>query len=412
MQKPYWQLLLILQVYSPSKAWVILLVILGGAWLLSYLWALSLQKHLSLTPYIRTDLAQVGDIIRENYELVNAGLAPALWVEILTESNIPGTNTSRVKSLQHDSRMLWEVDRYCSRRGLYTIGPVVMHAVEPVGIFAVTRVFPNVTTLLVLPPVVDLPGIEIVPGGRVGEGNKLRANAFERSVSSSSVRIYQPGDALKHIHWATSARRNQLYVRMIESTPASDWWIFLDLNKQVQVGEGWDSTEEHGIILAASLAVRGLTHGHPVGLVASGASFTWLPPKGGVSQQMALLRLLALIQQGTTSIADLLRSARPSLGTGASLIIITADANPGWLESLIPMLKKGITPTVFLLDPPSFGGNTPLDGVQSNLTRLNITHYKITRDVLNQPQFNTQWGGKRNLRKGHDSAARVDIPIW
>jgi hypothetical protein len=62
---------------------------------------------------------------------------------------------------------------------------------------------------------------------------------------------------------------------LFDNTPSSDWWIFLDMNQQVQLGTGQDSTEENSIILAASLADRGLSQRHAVGMVANGQHTIW-----------------------------------------------------------------------------------------------------------------------------------------
>jgi hypothetical protein len=45
---------------------------------------------------------------------------------------------------------------------------------------------------------------------------------------------------------------------MLDGAPASDWWIVLDVDSKVQAGQGWENTTELGIILAASLADRGI----------------------------------------------------------------------------------------------------------------------------------------------------------
>ena len=88
---------------------------------------------------------------------------------------------------------------------------------------------------------------------------------FKTTVSVDSVREYAPGDPFKAIHWPTSARRDDLFVRQFEHTPTSDWWVFLDLQAEAQAGSGTASTLEHGIILAASLVDRGIRQGLAVG---------------------------------------------------------------------------------------------------------------------------------------------------
>ena len=90
------------------------------------------------------------------------------------------------------------------------------------------------------------------------------------AVTASGVREYVPGDSLFSVHWLTSARWDDLYVRLFDRMPTSDWWVFVDMDKNVHLGEGAEATEEYSIILAASIADRGLRNGHAVGLVAYG----------------------------------------------------------------------------------------------------------------------------------------------
>ena len=96
-------------------------------------------------------------------------------------------------------------------------------------------------------------------------------DALDRVVSASSVRPYVPGDSRRWVHWKLSAHHQELYVRLFDGTPAGDWWILLDMDARVQVGMGENSTDELGVILAASLADRGLRARRAVGLVAHGA---------------------------------------------------------------------------------------------------------------------------------------------
>ena len=70
------------------------------------------------------------------------------------------------------------------------------------------------------------------------------------------MRDYQPGDPLRMIHWPTSARMGKLFVRTFDGAPAGDWWILLDLEESTLAGSGFNSTEEHAVILAALLADR------------------------------------------------------------------------------------------------------------------------------------------------------------
>jgi uncharacterized protein (DUF58 family) len=375
----------ITDILTPYKGWRILFVALGGAWLISYLWARSLAKGLQLSREMRFGWAQVGDRLVERFTLRNGGWAPAVWAEIEDQSTMPYYQVSRGTGLPGRDSIRWHTEAMCTRRGLFTLGPTQLKAGDPFGLYNITFDYPATMPLLVLPPIVQLPAIEVAPGGRSGDG-RPRTNAADRTVSASSVREYVSGDSQRWIHWKTSARRGELYVRLFDGTPSSDWWILLDVDRTVQVGEGEDSTEEHGVILAASLADRGLRMRRSVGLVAHGEQLTWLPPQSGEGHRWEVLRSLALVTPGSRPLSELLNRVRPSLGRRASVVIITPSISTTWVESLLPLVRRGAALTVLLLDPESFGGTGSAALATASLTNMGVANYIITKDVLDLPE--------------------------
>jgi uncharacterized protein (DUF58 family) len=399
LRSPAWPLLtvlaFVLQLLRPDRVWLVLLIIVGGAWLVAALWARSLARNIRFNREVRFGWAQVGDHLQERFTLVNTGWAPALWVEIQDHSNMLDYCASLVTSIGLHTTMHWSKEGICTRRGLYMLGPTDLRTRDPLGVYQVSLHLQGSAVLLVLPPVVALPSIEVSPGGRVGEGKHARREAIETTVSTDGVREHQPGEALKAVHWPTSARREALYVRQFEHTPASDWWITLDLNSQVQIGEGFDSTEEHGIILAVSLADRGLRQGRAVGLAACGKELIWLPPKRSADQRIDIMRALAVASRGERPIGELLASQGYELRRGASLVVITPDVSASWIKPLIQLISYGVTPTVLLFDPASFGGEGSASASIRLLSDYGITYNLITRDLLNraerQPGMQGQW---------------------
>jgi len=61
--------LLVLEVVSDYRGWRVLLVGLGGVWLISYLWARALARNLRLSREMRFGWAQVGDRMVERRAL-------------------------------------------------------------------------------------------------------------------------------------------------------------------------------------------------------------------------------------------------------------------------------------------------------------------------------------------------------
>lgn len=378
--------LFLLQLVWPSRAWVVLLITLGGSWLFSYLWARSLAHGLRLEREMRYGWAQVGDRLEQRFTVTNKNWAPGLWLEVDDRSNLPGFLCSRVTAIDGNDINQWKIAGTCSRRGLYTLGPTRLRSGDPLGLFTIETLMSDSKALLVLPPVLPLPSIEVAAGGRAGESRRARRSALETTVSVDTVREFISGDPLRSIHWPTSARRGSLYVRQFEHTPSSDWWIFLDLDKRVQTGEGSDSTIEHGVILSASLADKGLRQGHAVGLVDCGEELEWIPPQHRSGQLLEILRSLALVTTGKSSLADLLTRAGQSLQRGASLILITPNVSTEWVGPLLRLAGNQVASTVFLFDPVSFGGSGTPDQVGRLLTNNGIAYTIVQQELLNRPE--------------------------
>lgn len=400
-------LLLVLQILDPSRSWKTLLVILGGAWLVGYLWARGLAKNLRLTREMRYGWAQVGDELEERFTIVNDSLFPATWVEIDDYSTLPDYHASLATGVTNNSEIELTSQGQCLRRGLYILGGTKLQSGDPLGIYTVTIDDPTSQTLLVLPPVVPLPSIDVTPGGFMGEG-RPRSHSPEKTIDAAGVREYQPGDAMRMIHWPTTAKHNKTFIRLLDGTPAADWWILLDLDASAQVGTGRDSTEEHAVILAASLADRGLHSRKAVGLAINGQEVCWKPPKENEIQRWEILRALALANPGELSLQHYLERNGKSFGKQASLVVITANVSAGWVEALAHLQWRGNVPTVLLIDPVSFGGQGNPVGLAAQLQHLGISCHIISRDLLNRPEARPGQSGRWEWRT---SATGKAIPI-
>jgi uncharacterized protein (DUF58 family) len=203
-------------------------------------------------------------------------------------------------------------------------------------------------------------------------------------VSASGVREYRAGDPFKIIHWRATAHRDELYARTFESTPAGDWWIWLDLDANAQAGAGENSTMEHAIILAASLATRGLQMGRAVGLVVNARDLVWRAPEAGEAQRLQILRALATVEPAARPLAEVLALTKRALPRDASVIVITPSLASDWLDALVELRWSGATPTVLLLDRASYGGAGNVDAAMALLAEWNIARYAITRETLDQ----------------------------
>jgi len=376
--------LIIVQLVVPHRAWMMLLVVMGGLWAASAIWSRALVGALTLTRQMRFGWARVGDQLLESFQLTNDSRLPALWVDVVDHSTMPGYGDQRVTAIYGYNSTRWYKKAICTHRGLYTFGPTTLRTGDPFGLYTTEIHDPASASFLVLPPIVELEGIEELPAGRSDEG-RPRPNALNRSINAMSVREYAPGDSLRWIHWPTTARQNELFVRQFEGSPSGDWRIVLDMDWRVQAGSGREATDEYGVILAASLADRGLRLGRSVGLMAQGKEPVWLSPRSGEGHRWELMRALALISEGDTRLSTLLAQGTRRLQRAASVYIITPSLNREWIEQLVPLVARGMRAAVLLVDPTTFGAGGRLAPTVESLTDLGIPHHIVSQGSLDLP---------------------------
>ena len=401
---------LVMQFIDPSKVWIILLVCLGGSWLVCRWWVRGLQRSLDFEREMRFGWAQVGDRLEERFTLTNSFSLPATWVTLHDHSTLPDHHASVATGVDGSSISQWKVSTRCTRRGVYTLGGTSLETGDPLGIYTLTLEDHTSSVLAVMPPVVPLPKFHILSGGWAGDG-KSTPRLLEESINASHTREMTPNDPMRWIHWKSTARLDKLYVRQFEGMPAGDWWILLDLDREASLGTGWESTEEHSVVLAASLAVQGLDEEHPVGLAVNGKDPSWTVPRRNEYQQRALLKELAVASSSGLNLRNYLRRIGPSLGSRSSLLVLTANANPEWTESLVPLMWRGIMPTVFVLDPVTFGGTMVTRPIHDALQMMNIPCHIIPKEMLDQRQIWPGQEGEWEWRiSGTGKAVAVKVP--
>jgi uncharacterized protein (DUF58 family) len=249
------------------------------------------------------------------------------------------------------------VTSLCTRRGLYTVGPVTVTTNDLFGLFRRSRSFGEPQDVLVFPRAVELPNFYVRPALLPGEG-RFRRPTYHVTPNASGVREYQPGDSFNRIHWRSTARSLDLMVKLFELDPASDIWVVLDLHRDVQAGEGDDGTEEHAVRIAASVARFFLLANRSVGFLAYGQQFHVQEAERGVSQYTRILEALALARaQGDVPLSDLLNHEGRRFGRHTTVVVVTPSTNERWVASLQMLAGRGVKLAAILLEPGTFGGS-------------------------------------------------------
>jgi uncharacterized protein (DUF58 family) len=402
-------MLLCVHVVNPSRAWIALLVCIGGMVGFAYLWSRQLAARLSITRMQYYGWAHVGDHLQERFELSNDSLFPLVWLEIDDQSDLPGYSARSVRSVEGRQTINWRTEGICRQRGLFTLGPWSARTSDPFGFFDIAFDFPQERSILVYPPVVHLPTIRLPRGASTGAGRTSR-RSLDVTTNAAGVRAYNPGDGLSRVHWRTTARLDRLMVKTFDLEPSGDLWIVLDLDAAVQAGEGEESTEEYGVILASSLADRVLQRNRAVGLVAYGANRvhgsaiveplpTIVMPQKGRAHQWRILQALAVVRAGGVwPLARVLAEMDRNLGRGMTLAVITPSCDPSWVPGLLTPMRRGVAPAIILLDPATFGGSGNVPAMSGLLADLGVPTHHIAKGMPFTPVVKHERIGPPELR--------------
>jgi uncharacterized protein (DUF58 family) len=379
-------ILLVLQVFTPSRPTFFILVALLAVHIISLVWARQLARGLRLQRMHRYGWAQVGDIIEERFVLHNDSWMPALWLDLHDLSTLPGYQVSRALGIGGHSSNRWSTEGTCERRGIYTLGPTKITTGDPFGLFEVILKHDFQETFIVYPPIAALPRI-IEPRGLERGDAHTHIRTLDLTTNFASVREYQPGDALNRIAWRTTARRSMpdhedLYVKEFDLEPSVDLWLFLDMDKDVHFGSGDDSSEELAVVLSASIANLMLRDNHAVGMASFDKEIITLPPRKGQGQMWEILRILAGIHATTSlPLARLMELTEPIIGRGVTVILMTPSANAEWVNKVGSLLRRGIHVSGILLDNPALAGEGSMHNIIGALADLGVPAQLIDQNL-------------------------------
>lgn len=373
-------------VLIPHRIWTTLLLGVGGLFVAAYIWARAMSQALTAARKLRFGWMAVGDRLQEQFIIRNASQLPALWVEVEDDSHVPGYSAHVVQAVAPTAEVKWRESAICSQRGRFTLGPWRIITGDPFGIFRVVHHYPISEEIVIHPPIHTQLPVPLPTGRRSGR-RRARERAWQATVNAAAVRSYHPGDPERWIHWPTSARRNELFVRQFDLDAAGDIWLLLDLEMAVQLGTGVNSTEEHAVLLAASLAAEALGQQRGVGLAAYGSQPQLHIPAQGQGQQWRLLEALALVSaDGTLPLKNALGDLRRTAKRGAAVVVLTAatETAEAWLPSLFQLAQKDIQPSVVLFDRPSFGGTGNTAALQTTLRQMGVETHCVRQGEVGQ----------------------------
>ena len=177
-------------------------------------------------------------------------------------------------------------------------------------------------------------------------------------------------------------RKGGFMVKQFDTGMEDLVWILLDLQRESHYGQGLESTEEYAVTAAASIARSYSEAGWAVGLMAKGdRSYIMAPQEGAPALDRLLLALTEARAQGNVPFRELLslwNSQTPS--QAVSLIVVTPSVDPAWIPLLETLVEQGVSATIAMVDPKSFGDRRDPGLLLNRLNQRGAPVYLLQRN--------------------------------
>lgn len=295
---------------------------------------------------------------------------------LLLPSHLPGEGIlALLLAMRGFSRLRRRLEVVFRRRGIYTVGPALAESGDPFGLYRRETMVQPEERVVVFPEVRAVRDLGLRPDDPFGERRSARM-LFEDPSQTIGVRVLQPGDSFRRIHWSATARLGQLQARVYQPVSGLDLVVALNAATYERSWEGTNPDLLEALIrVAASLAQEAYTRGYRVGLISNGSlsyadrPFSISPGRSREQLARILEALAGLVPIITVPFERYLLSQAPRLEYGSTLLVVTAITPPPLIEALLRLKSRCRRSALVSL------GRTPPPGIPG----VDVLHWAAER---------------------------------
>lgn len=205
------------------------LILLAVSRLMTLFWL----RPLRCEREVSSAVVNVGESVKVIVKLTNTAPWPILWLyaeETLPPKAAKNGVTRRLCFIPPRRSFFLTYSVTMPQRGCHQIGPLVLESGDVFGLFRKCRVEPRRDYITVLPKYQLIDSFELGRHQRLGDLPAGRS-IFEDPTCIRGVREYRRGDAMKRIHWKSSARTGQLRSKIFDPVVEAAATVVLDFHK-------------------------------------------------------------------------------------------------------------------------------------------------------------------------------------
>lgn len=268
------------------------------------------------------------------------------------------------------------------RRGVFDLGPLHLQLGDPFGLAQTSLEAAPVTKLTVYPHIDDIEPLPLSRGNDPHAGADHPIALSHAGEDFYALRDYQEGDDLRRVHWAATAKLDELMIRQEEMPWQGRATVLLDLRKGVHTA----ASLEIAVSAAASIVSACWKRRSLVRLVSTDGVDSGFAA-GHAHVEAILEHLAGAGLEAGAHLAPLITRLRRDGNGGALAVITTATASTTDLEGIARLRGRFGLVSLVLLERSVFGGSA---GVRPGAARSAAPAGMVVRVRADQP-FAAAW---------------------
>ena len=171
----------------------------------------------SVTRQLRPNLVHEGDQAGVTVQLTNTGTRTLR--NVVLEDTVSNLGSARfaIGKLRRGQTVTATYQILCRPRGIYMVGPASIAVQDPLRMATSTFATEDGDRLIVYPSIEDLEGFPVVRGLDPTVHAARPEFSHQGGEDFFTLREYQLGDDLRRVHWPSSAKRDRLMIRQLET---------------------------------------------------------------------------------------------------------------------------------------------------------------------------------------------------
>ncbi|MDT5095887.1 MAG: hypothetical protein QOH60_5250 [Mycobacterium sp.] len=209
-------------------------------------------------------------------------------------------------------------------------------------------------------------------------------------TEAGESRLYQPGDDVRRMDWAVTARTTNPHVREMIADRELETWLVVDMSASLDFGTTGCEKRDLAVAAAAAIAFLNSGGGNRLGaIIANGENVIRVPALSGRMHEHELLRAIATSPRATLGVRGDLAAAiealrRPERRRGMAVIISDFLGPINWMRPLRAIASRHEVLGIEVLDPRDVElpdiGDVILQDAETGATREFTIDHKLRDD--------------------------------